>query len=100
MARDLYAYRDVAVQLVHDARSGRLCIRPMPGQAFAPTLVVHCGRSLRQDYPPGTCFLLQAKMSDRLGGAPFLYSWHGDPVQVLTAAAAKVFLAEFKRGRL
>ncbi|MES2130535.1 MAG: hypothetical protein V4463_24960 [Pseudomonadota bacterium] len=93
MARDIYAYREVAVQL------GPHGIHPMPGQAFAPTLAVHCGRPLR-DYPAGTCFLLNAKLTDRLGGEPYLYTWHGDPVVVLDAAAAKKFLAAFRRGRI
>ena len=97
MARDIYAYRDVAVQSVLEG--GALVIRPMPGQAFAPTLAVHCSRKLTQ-YPPGTCFLLAAKMTDRLGGTPFLYAWHGDAVVVLSAAEAKKFLAEFRRGRI
>jgi hypothetical protein len=99
MARDLYAYREVAVQLQPDPRSGQLAVRPMAGQAFAPTMRVQCSRALHA-YPPGTCFLLLAKMTDRLGGEPFLYAYHGDPVQVLAPAAAKKFLAEFRRGRI
>jgi hypothetical protein len=102
MARDIYAYRDVAVESVVDARSGRLRIRPMAGQAFAPTLSVHCARQLADSdrYPAGTCFLLSAKLTDRQGGEPFLYAYPGDPVQVLTRAEAARFLAEFKRGRI
>jgi len=102
MARDLYAYRDVAVESFIDGRSGRLRIRPMAGQAFAPTLAVQCGRHLvdAERHPPGTRFLVSAKLTDRLGGEPFLYVYHGDPVVVLTAAAAKQFLAEFRRGRI
>jgi len=102
MARDPWAYREVAVHSVFDARSGKLRIAPMPGQAFAPTMRVQCARSLSDParYPPGTRFLLQARLTDRLGGAPFLYAWHGDPVQVLSAAAARRFLAAFRRGRI
>jgi len=102
MARDTWAYRDVAVESFLDPRDGALRIRPMAGQAFAPTLAVHCTRRLRDAtlYPPGTRFLLQAKLTDRLGGDPFLYAWHGDPVTVLSAAEAKRFLAEFRRGRI
>ncbi|MFP5394038.1 MAG: hypothetical protein ACLGI6_21275 [Gammaproteobacteria bacterium] len=102
MARDTWAYRDVAVHSVPDARTGALRIRPLPGQAFAPTLPVHCSRRLSDPalYPPGTRFLLQAKLTDRRVGAPFLYAWHGDPVVVLSAAAARRFLAEFRRGRI
>ena len=99
MARDIYAYREVAVESVIDPRSGLLRIAPMAEQAFAPTLLVQCSRRLL-DYPPGTRFLLSAKLTDRQGGTPYLYAWHGDPVQVLTAAQAKAFLAEFRRGRI
>lgn len=102
MARDPWAYREVAVHSVMDARSGRLRIAPMPGQAFAPSLRVQCARVLSdpEQYPPGTRFLLKAKLTDRLGGTPFLYAWHGDPVQVLSPAQARKFLAAFRRGRI
>lgn len=100
MSRDPWAYREVAVESFVDPRSGKTRIRPMAGQAFAPTMPVQCGRSLREDYPPGTRFLLNAKMTDRLGGPQFLYAWHGDPVQVLSVAAATRFLRAFRRGRI
>ena len=102
MARDSYAYRDVAVESFIDARDERLKIRPMAGQAFAPSLAVQCSRSLADAslHPPGTRFLVSAKLTDRLGGTPFLYVYHGDPVVVLTVAQAKKFLAEFRRGRI
>ncbi len=99
MGRDLSAYRDVAVQLLPDPRSGQLQLRPMGGQAYAPSLRVQCSRALL-DHPVGTCFLLQAKMTDRLGGEPFLYSFHGDPVRVLSLAQAKTFLGTYRRGRI
>jgi hypothetical protein len=100
MTRDTWAYREVAVESFIDPRTGRVNIKPMAGQAFAPSLPVQCARKLREDYPPGTRFLLNAKLTDRLGGPQFLYAWHGDVVQVLSAAAAKRFLAAFRRGRI
>jgi hypothetical protein len=102
MVRDTYAYRDVAVESVLDPRSGALRIRPMAGQAFAPTLSVQCARRMVDPalYPAGTKFLLSAKLTDRMGGPPFLYAYHGDPVLVLTPAQAKKFLGEFRRGRI
>ena len=100
MTRDTWAYREVAVESFTDARSGVVNIRPMAGQAFAPTMSVQCAKKLRDEYPAGTRFLLNAKMTDRLGGPHFLYAWHGDPVQVLSAAAAKRFLLAFRRGRI
>ena len=102
MARDLYAYREVAVESVCDPRTGALRIRPIPGQAFAPSLAVQCSRRLSDPllYPAGTKFLLNAKLTDRLGGTPFLFAWHGDPVVPLSSAKAKQFLAAFRRGRI
>jgi hypothetical protein len=102
VARDTWAYREVAVHSVPDPRTGRLRIEPMPGQAFAPSMRVQCARALTDpaQYPAGTRFLLNAKLTDRLGGEPFLFAWHGDPVQVLSAAQARKFLAAFRRGRI
>jgi hypothetical protein len=102
MARDSWAYREVAVESLIDARSGALRIQPMAGQAFAPSLPVHCSRRLTDPalYPPGTRFLLSAKLTDRKGGPPFLYAYHGDPVVVLTSTEAKKFLGAFRRGRI
>jgi hypothetical protein len=100
MARDTWAYRDVAVESVVDPYTGGLAIRPMAGQAYAPTTRVQCSRKLLDEYPTGTCFLLSAKLTDRLGGEPFLYAWHGDPVVVLSRAQAKKFLAEYRRIRI
>lgn len=102
MARDIYAYRDVALESFIDPRSGQLRLRPMAGQAFAPSLPVQCARSMRDPalHRPGTRFLVSAKLTDRLGGPPFLYVYHGDTVVVLTAAQARKFLAEFRRGRI
>lgn len=100
MARDTHAYRQVAV---HSVQTGAgVAIRPMPGQAFASTLSVSCARRLSDTgvYPLGTRFLLFAKLTDRLGGTPFLYAYHGDPDVVLTEGEAKKFLAEFRRGRI
>lgn len=100
MARDIYAYREVALELVTDPRSGVLRIAPMAGQAFAPTLAVQCAQRLRTDYPAGTRFLVSAKLTDRLGGTPYLYVYHGDPVTLLTASEARKFLQAFRRGRI
>jgi hypothetical protein len=102
MARDSWAYREVAVESVPDPRTGALRIRPMAGQAYAPSLNVQCARALSDpgQYPAGTRFLLLAKLTDRKGGTPFLYAYYGDPVVVLTKAQASKFLAEFRRGRL
>jgi hypothetical protein len=101
MARDPWAYRDVAVESVVDACSGGLRIKPVAGQAYSTGMRVQCARSLRDPdiYPAGTRFLIRAKLTDR-GGAPFLYAWHGDPVKVLGKREAASFLDEYRRRRI
>lgn len=100
MARDTYAYRHVAVES-RDV-GGTLEIRPVPGQAFSPELAVQCSRRLLdlQRYPLGSRFLLFAKLTDRLGGTPYLYAWHGDADAPMTPAEVSKFLGEFRRGRI
>lgn len=102
MARDPWAYRDVAVESVPDTGSGRLRIKPVAGQAYATSMRVQCAKRLRDPdaYPAGTRFLIRAKLTDRAGGPPFLYAWHGDPVKVLTAREAASFLDEYRRRRI
>ena len=96
--RDLSAYREVAIESFDD--HGVLRMRPVVGQAYHPWLRVQAPRAMVTDYPIGTRFLVHAKLTDRLGGEPYLYVYHGDPVVVLDGAQAKRFLAEFRRGRI
>ncbi len=100
MVRDTYAYRQVAVE--SRMVGAAVQIRPVPGQAFSPELSVQCSRRLSDTalYPLGSKFLLFAKLTDRLGGTPFLYAYHGDADVVLSAKEAKAFLGAFKRGRI
>ena len=102
MARDPWAYREVAVESFLDPRSGGLRIRPMAGQAYATSMRVQCARLLTDPsvYPAGTRFLIRAKLTDRNGGAPFLYAYHGDPVRVLSNRDAEFFLDEYRRRRI
>ncbi|MGV8893583.1 MAG: hypothetical protein ACOH2K_11715 [Burkholderiaceae bacterium] len=106
MNRDISAYRQVVVESFLASNSsgerGLVHIRPIQGQAFSRTLVVQCSRRLTDSarFPVGTQFLLLAKLTDRLGGTPFLYAYHGDPEIVVTPAQAQAFISEFKRGRI
>ncbi|QJE01361.1 hypothetical protein HH212_16060 [Massilia forsythiae] len=105
MARDPWAYREVAVESVAIGGEGagaRLRIRPVAGQAYATSMRVQCSRALADParYPAGTRFLIRAKLTDRNGGAPFLYAWHGDPIKVLSPREARSFLDEYRRRRI
>jgi hypothetical protein len=46
MARDPWAYREVAVESVPDPRTRQLRIKPMAGQAYATSMRVQCARAL------------------------------------------------------
>ncbi len=100
MARDIYAYRDVAVQSCLVDNHVRIC--PVPGQAYSPALIAYCPKAMTdtEQYPLGTYFLVSAKLTDRLGGMPYLYVYHGDPIRVLSPQQTRKFLGEFKRGRI
>ena len=102
MARDAWAYREVAVESILDPWTGRPRIAPVGGQAFANAMRVQCSRRLLDldVYPLGTRFLLSAKITDRQGGEPYLYAWHGDPVVVMSRAQAKKFLQMYRRVRV
>ena len=41
-----------------------------------------------------------AKMTDRLGGEPYLYVYHGDPVVVFTPQQLDAFLNDRRRLRI
>jgi len=101
MARDPWAYREVAVESFADPRTGQLRIRPVAGQAYATSMRVHCSRTLRDPglYPAGTRFLIRAKLTDR-GGAPYLYAHHGDEVKVLAGRELQSFMDEYRRRRI
>jgi hypothetical protein len=100
MARDMTAYRQVAVH--SEEWNGRVEIHPLPGQAYATDLNVQCARRMCDTsvYPLGTCFLVEAKLTDRLGGPQYLYVWHGDDIKVMSKKEAQVFLGAYRRLRL
>jgi len=102
MARDAWAYRELVVESALDPWSGRARIQPVSGQAFATDMRVQCSRRLLDlaQYPIGTRFRLSARITDRQGGEPFLYAWHGDPVTVMSKAEVKRFLEMYRRLRL
>jgi hypothetical protein len=45
-------------------------------------------------FPIGTKFKLNAKITDRKGGNPFLYAYHGDPDVVISDAEAQSFISD------
>lgn len=98
-------YRTVVVESFTPSdlsgRHGQVHVRPIPGQVFPPSLFVECSKRLMDPkrYPVGTKFRLEAKLTDREGGTPFLYAYHGDPDVVVSDAEAAALIASFPRGQ-
>lgn len=62
---------------------GPVHIRPIPAQHIDTDMHVECSKALSRNYPVGTRFRIQAKITDKEGGRPFLYSYFGWPYEVV-----------------
>ena len=63
---------------------GDVHIRPLPNQdPYLTTMHVRCSKSLSNDYPLGTKFKIQAKITQRENGAFFIDSHYSWPYEVL-----------------
>lgn len=59
---------------------GPVHVRPATGQGpYLPTMRVECNHDLENDYPVGTKSRIKAKITDRKGGTPFIYSHYSWP---------------------
>lgn len=83
MAQPKETYIEIIVETYHDERRKRTRVRPVEGQAYPQSMVVECPRSIREAHPVGTLFRIKAKLTDREGGNPFLYSHYNWPFEVL-----------------
>lgn len=53
---------------------GEIHVRPIAGGRYPTDMRVECPRSMKRNYPVGTRFQIKAKLTDREGGTPFLYT--------------------------
>lgn len=65
---------------------GRIHVRPVAGGKFDPSLQVECSKEMIRKYPIGTRFRIWAKLTDREGGRPFLYTSYRWSYDVLARA--------------
>jgi hypothetical protein len=63
---------------------GDVHIRPVAGQEFDTDMFVECSKTLSENYPVGTRFRIRAKITDKEGSRPFLYSYFGWQYEVLS----------------
>jgi hypothetical protein len=65
-------------------KHGKVHIRPAIESGYSTDLQVECSKALIRDFPVGTKFRLQVKLTDRKGGGEYLYSsfrWKFEVVQ-------------------
>ena len=71
--------------------------RPLKGQGLPSNMKVECSRKMRTDYPVGTKFVIQCKITDKEGGNPFLYSRFDWPYRVVTDEESTDLVGSFNR---
>ncbi|WP_296936766.1 hypothetical protein [uncultured Marinobacter sp.] len=92
-------YRDVVIETFKNkggASRSSVRARPVEGQDLDVSMNVECSSKMRKGYPVGTKFLLQAKVTDRDGGTPFLYAHYNAPYRVVSDEEAAEFINKFK----
>ena len=88
-------YRTVAIETYSGrgtTSSEGVRARPLPGQNLDTSMNVECSSKMRKGYPVGTTFLIQAKVTCKEGGTPFLYSHYNQPYKVINAEEADTLI--------
>ena len=70
----------------------RVRARPLPGQGISTDSKVSCCKKMREGNPIGTKFIIRAKVTDREGGTPYLYSHPQWPYEIVTDEKAISFI--------
>lgn len=88
-------YKKVVIETYRNTQGGSsksIRARPVPGQGYDSSMNVECSSGMRKSHPVGRRFLIEAKLTDREGGTPFLYSHYNMPYVVLSDAEAKAYI--------
>ncbi|WAT83027.1 hypothetical protein [Delftia acidovorans] len=75
-----------------------LRVHPLAGQGLDTAMNVECSSKMRDSQPAGSLFLIKAKVTDREGGPPFLYTSFRWAYEVLTPAQAAEFISKLTKG--
>lgn len=81
-------YQYIVVQTyrqVGESSRAEIRARPVPGQGVSTDLQVECSKDMREAHPVGTKFRVRARLKQKLGGKPFLYTSWQWPYEVVTA---------------
>lgn len=90
-------YRDVIIETYYSSgasSSHKIRARPCLGQGLDVHMNVECSSKMREHNPVGAKFLLQAKVTKREDGTPFLYAHFNAPYRVLTDQEARKYIVE------
>jgi hypothetical protein len=82
-------YQTVIIETYYETKSGKTSkvhARPVPGQNYPVDWDVACSREMRKAYSVGTRFQIYAKVTDREGGKPYLYTNPAWPYEVVDDA--------------
>jgi hypothetical protein len=85
-------YRFVAIESFRnpgEPSSASIRARPLPGQGFDSGIRVECSSKMRNNYPIGTVFIVQAQLIEKQGGTPFLYTHFNWPYSVVSRQEAE-----------
>ena len=89
-------YREIIIETYEaygEQSSERVRARPLPGQGLSTNMKVECSSKMREGHPIGTKFKIQAKVTDREGGTPFLYSHYNWSYEVVSDEEASQFIS-------
>ncbi|RXK58966.1 hypothetical protein ESA94_16410 [Lacibacter luteus] len=53
-------YFNIQCENFHDPDTGRIRVRPLPGQGIPSNLVIECSKDERERYPIGTKFMTES----------------------------------------
>lgn len=79
-------YRRIAIETFRnpgEASGSDVRARPLPDQGLDTSMRVECSSRMREEYPVGTVFIVRAKVTNRDGGQPFLYTHFNWPYEVV-----------------
>jgi len=89
------AYREIVVETFEnlgEPAAERIRARPLLGQGLDTHMRVECSSKMREAYALGTKLKIRAKITDRLGGTPFLYCHYSWPYEILSDEEAAEFI--------
>lgn len=92
-------YRKVAIETIRnpaEPSSKSYRARPLPGQGLDTEMRVECSSKMRNAHPPGTVFIVTAKVTDREDGTPFLYTHFNWAYEIVARAEADSRIAQGK----